>query len=179
MTIMIGIDPHKASHTAVAIDNNEVILDELRVRACAKQTEQLRLWASPFPDRVWAVGDRVRARPGLSPRPTTRRRRRDCRGRAGGAVDTHQIVGLGQGTEERPQRRPIGRDRRVAPRRAATRHRRRPRRRRGCRSTMLPMLPRPVGAVSVTLSSGLRRGRCRQRTLVPLRVDAAWSASRR
>ena len=55
MTIMIGIDPHKASHTAVAIDNNEVTLDELRVRACAKQTEQLRSWASPFPDRVWAI----------------------------------------------------------------------------------------------------------------------------
>ena len=52
MTIMIGIDPHKASHTAVAIDNNEVTLDELRVRACAKQTEQLRSWAAPFPDRV-------------------------------------------------------------------------------------------------------------------------------
>lgn len=55
MTIMIGIDPHKASHTAVAIDNNEVTLDELRVRACAKQTEQLRSWAAPFPDRVWAI----------------------------------------------------------------------------------------------------------------------------
>ena len=55
MTIMIGIDPHKASHTAVAIDNTECVLDELRVRACAKQTEQLRSWASPFPDRVWAI----------------------------------------------------------------------------------------------------------------------------
>ena len=55
MTIMIGIDPHKASHTAVAIDNNEVMLDELRVRACAKQTDQLRSWAAPFPDRVWAI----------------------------------------------------------------------------------------------------------------------------
>ena len=55
MTIMIGIDPRKASHTAVAIDNNEVTLDELRVRACAKQTEQLCSWAAPFPDRVWAI----------------------------------------------------------------------------------------------------------------------------
>jgi hypothetical protein len=32
MTITIGIDPHKASHTAVAIDNTEHVLDELRVR---------------------------------------------------------------------------------------------------------------------------------------------------
>jgi len=55
MTITIGIDPHKASHTAVAIDNTEAVLDEIRVRACAKQTEQLRCWASPFPDRVWAI----------------------------------------------------------------------------------------------------------------------------
>ncbi len=55
MTIMIGIDPHKASHNAVAIDNSELVLDELRVRACAKQTDQLRSWAVPFPDRVWAI----------------------------------------------------------------------------------------------------------------------------
>ena len=55
MTVMIGIDPHKASHTAVAIDNTECVLDELRVRACSKQTDQLRAWAAPFPDRVWAI----------------------------------------------------------------------------------------------------------------------------
>jgi transposase len=55
MTIMIGIDPHKASHTAVAIDNTEHVLDEIRVRACAAQTKRLRVWASPFPDRVWAI----------------------------------------------------------------------------------------------------------------------------
>ena len=47
MTIMVGIDPHKASHTAVAIDNSECVLDELRVRACAKQTDRLRSWAVP------------------------------------------------------------------------------------------------------------------------------------
>ena len=55
MTVMIGIDPHKASHTAVVIDNTECVLDELRVRACSKQTDQLRGWAAPFPDRVWAI----------------------------------------------------------------------------------------------------------------------------
>jgi transposase len=55
MTVMIGIDPHKASHTAVVIDNTECVLDELRVRACSKQTDQLRAWAAPFPDRVWAI----------------------------------------------------------------------------------------------------------------------------
>ena len=30
---MIGIDPHKATHTAVAIDDNEVVLDEFKLRA--------------------------------------------------------------------------------------------------------------------------------------------------
>ena len=55
MTVMIGIDPHKASHTAVVIDSTECVLDELRVRACSKQTDQLRCWAAPFPDRVWAI----------------------------------------------------------------------------------------------------------------------------
>ena len=55
MTIIIGIDPHKASHTAVAIDNTECVLDELRVRACASQTDRLRSWAAPFEDRVWAI----------------------------------------------------------------------------------------------------------------------------
>ena len=33
-TVMIGIDPHKASHTAVALDGREVMLGQLRVRAC-------------------------------------------------------------------------------------------------------------------------------------------------
>lgn len=55
MAIMIGIDPHKASHTAVAVDSTETVLDELRVRASAKQTERLCSWAEPFPDRVWAI----------------------------------------------------------------------------------------------------------------------------
>jgi len=52
---MIGIDPHEASHTAVVIDHRECVLDELRVRACSKQTDQLRCWAASFPDRVWAI----------------------------------------------------------------------------------------------------------------------------
>jgi hypothetical protein len=33
MTIMIGIDPHKATHTAVAVDDDENVLDEFKVRA--------------------------------------------------------------------------------------------------------------------------------------------------
>ncbi len=55
MTTMIGIDPHKGSHTAVAIDCDEHILDEFRVRASSAQTEWLREWAAPFADRTWAI----------------------------------------------------------------------------------------------------------------------------
>ena len=39
---MIGIDPHKASHTAVAIGGSEEALGELRVRASGAQAERLR-----------------------------------------------------------------------------------------------------------------------------------------
>ena len=44
--VMIGVDPHKASHTAVVIDAAEEELGELRVRACAGQAEQLLAWAA-------------------------------------------------------------------------------------------------------------------------------------
>jgi hypothetical protein len=35
--VMIGVDPHKGSHTAVAIDAVEEPLGKLRVRASASQ----------------------------------------------------------------------------------------------------------------------------------------------
>jgi hypothetical protein len=53
--VMIGIDPHKASHTAVAISAAEEPLGELRVRACAAQAERLLAWAAAWPQRTWAV----------------------------------------------------------------------------------------------------------------------------
>jgi transposase len=55
MTVMIGIDPHKASHTAVALDEHEQPLGELRVRSAANQVERLLAWAAPFSDRTWAI----------------------------------------------------------------------------------------------------------------------------
>ena len=53
--VMIGVDPHKGSHTAVAISGAEEPLGELRVRACAAQTEKLIRWAAAWPERTWAV----------------------------------------------------------------------------------------------------------------------------
>lgn len=55
MRVMIGIDPHKASHTAVAIDNDEQILDEVKVRASKVQVQRLTGWAERFEERTWAV----------------------------------------------------------------------------------------------------------------------------
>ncbi len=55
MTVMIGIDPHKGSHTTVAVDVGERSLAELRVRSGAKQLDRLLGWAERFPQRTWAV----------------------------------------------------------------------------------------------------------------------------
>jgi transposase len=53
--VMIGVDPHKGSHTAVAIGAAEEPLGELRVRAAAAQAERLVAWAAAWPERTWAV----------------------------------------------------------------------------------------------------------------------------
>src|SRR5438552_3002249 len=53
--VMIGVDPHKGSHTAVAIDAAEEPLGKLRVRASASQTQRLVAWAAAWPERTWAV----------------------------------------------------------------------------------------------------------------------------
>ena len=52
---MIGIDPHKATHTAVAVDDNEVVLDEFTLRSSTVQAQRLREWAAGFEKREWAV----------------------------------------------------------------------------------------------------------------------------
>lgn len=55
MTVMIGVDPHKGSHTAVVIDRDEVELAAIRVRSCGRQVAELLAWAGEFGERVWAV----------------------------------------------------------------------------------------------------------------------------
>jgi transposase len=53
--VMIGVDPHKASHTAVAISTAEQMLGELRVPASSGQAERLLAWAAAWPQRTWAI----------------------------------------------------------------------------------------------------------------------------
>jgi transposase len=55
MNVMIGVDPHKASHTAVAIDGGEDQLSSVKVRATHRQVDQLMDWAGPFEKRTWAI----------------------------------------------------------------------------------------------------------------------------
>src|ERR1700760_2009965 len=53
--VMIGVDPHKGSHTAVVLGPAEQPLGELRVRASAAQARKLVEWAGAWPERTWAV----------------------------------------------------------------------------------------------------------------------------
>jgi hypothetical protein len=53
--VVIGIDPHKGSHTAAALNEAEAVLGELRVRSGAAQLEHLLAWAAQWPERTWAV----------------------------------------------------------------------------------------------------------------------------
>ena len=53
--VMIGVDPHKGSHTAMAVGADEGPLGQVRVRASAAQAERLLAWAAAWPERTWAV----------------------------------------------------------------------------------------------------------------------------
>jgi transposase len=53
--ITIGIDPHKASHTAVALNEAGDVLGQLRASADRGTLGRLRGWAERWPERVWAV----------------------------------------------------------------------------------------------------------------------------
>jgi transposase len=57
MVTTIGIDPHKATHTAVAIDDDETVLGEYTIRADKDQARKLLEWAGSVNGdaRIWAV----------------------------------------------------------------------------------------------------------------------------
>jgi transposase len=55
MPVMIGVDPHKASHTAAALDDHGKLLDQQRIPATLDGYRQLRQWAGRWPQRCWAV----------------------------------------------------------------------------------------------------------------------------
>jgi transposase len=55
MPVTIGVDPHKASHTAAALDERGQLLDRQRVPATSDGYQALRAWAKRWPQRCWAV----------------------------------------------------------------------------------------------------------------------------
>jgi transposase len=55
MNVMIGIDPHKGSHTATMLDRAERELRHVTVRAGRHQVEQLLEWVDGAKPRTWAV----------------------------------------------------------------------------------------------------------------------------
>jgi transposase len=55
VSVMIGIDPHKGSHTPVAIGAAEEPLGKLRVTGGADQAGELVRGAAAWPERAWAV----------------------------------------------------------------------------------------------------------------------------
>jgi transposase len=54
--VIIGVDPHKLSHTATAVDPlTNLAVASLRIDASLDGYRQLLRWAHRFPDRRWAI----------------------------------------------------------------------------------------------------------------------------
>ncbi len=54
--IVIGVDPHKCTHTASAVDPvTNTDLGSLRIDATLAEYRRLRAWAKQWPHRQWAV----------------------------------------------------------------------------------------------------------------------------
>src|SRR6478609_747593 len=55
MKVMIGVDPHKGSHTATMLDRREHELRRIKVRAGGRQVAELLEWADGVKPRTWAI----------------------------------------------------------------------------------------------------------------------------
>jgi transposase len=53
--VIIGVDPHKASHTAAVLGTRRQVLAHLRVPSDRAGYRQLRRWSARWPRRLWAV----------------------------------------------------------------------------------------------------------------------------
>lgn len=71
MTVIIGIDPHKRSHTAVALGIDDEVLGELRVAADTRQVSKLIRFAKGLAGPDLGGGERQRSR--AAPGPPARR----------------------------------------------------------------------------------------------------------
>ena len=104
--VMIGVDPHKGSHTAVAIDAAEEPLGKLRVRASAGQAQRLVAWAAAWPERTWAVEGAGGLGHLLAQQLVAAGERvLDVQPKLGARV---RLLATGRQQQERPERRPVG-----------------------------------------------------------------------
>jgi transposase len=55
MPVLIGVDPHKHSHTTAVLDQHGTLLDQQRFPATRDGHRALRRWAARWPQRHWAV----------------------------------------------------------------------------------------------------------------------------
>src|SRR5215211_3983762 len=55
MPVTIGVDPHKASHTAAVLDEHGQLLGHKRMLATLEGYQALRQWGRQWEDRRWAV----------------------------------------------------------------------------------------------------------------------------
>jgi transposase len=55
MPVMIGVDPHKSSHTAAALDEQGQLLNRQQIPATLEGYQALGAWAARWPERCWAV----------------------------------------------------------------------------------------------------------------------------
>ena len=54
--MIIGLDPHKSSHTATAVEpSTNTSVASVRIEASLAGYRELMRWAAQFPERRWAV----------------------------------------------------------------------------------------------------------------------------
>ncbi|UQN07165.1 IS110 family transposase [Deinococcus sp. QL22] len=53
--IILGLDPHPTTHTAVALDSRGVVLDSLSVQNDTDGLNQLCAWSARFEEHCWAI----------------------------------------------------------------------------------------------------------------------------
>ena len=98
---IIGIDPHKGSHTAAVLDEREVVVGELACQRGSPPTRSAARLRGAV--RTADLGRRGRRRARGVAGPAARRRRRDRLGRAAEAVGAGPAAGL-RATPTRPTR---------------------------------------------------------------------------
>lgn len=56
LTVVIGVDPHKSTHTAAALNaRTNTTLESIRIDATLPEYRRLLVWAKRFPERRWAL----------------------------------------------------------------------------------------------------------------------------